>query len=190
MTTNMQLSSLGCSQWKTSWLMSWFILYVTVSSICQLIPLLPLCSFSDGQITAILDQKNYVEELNRHLRLYTVNFFLFCWLSSPCIVACWAGNSDDVSVSVCSASVNNLQAKVDALEKSNTKLTEEVRAVQSWTLKRAFKFLTSTFLLKMSSAFSALLYGCLYSELFADFCPRSSQWQITGSSLYKKTWRE
>ncbi|CAG5925661.1 unnamed protein product, partial [Menidia menidia] len=46
----------------------------------------------DGQITAILDQKNYVEELNRHL----------------------------------SASVNNLQAKVDALEKSNTKLTEEV----------------------------------------------------------------
>ncbi|XP_055774648.1 protein RUFY3-like isoform X3 [Salvelinus fontinalis] len=46
----------------------------------------------DGQITAILDQKNYVEELNRHL----------------------------------SASVNNLQAKVDAMEKSNTKLTEEL----------------------------------------------------------------
>ncbi|TRY87318.1 hypothetical protein DNTS_034013 [Danionella cerebrum] len=46
----------------------------------------------DGQITAILDQKNYVEELNRHL----------------------------------SASVNNLQAKVDAMEKSNSKLTEEV----------------------------------------------------------------
>ncbi|KAJ8380502.1 hypothetical protein SKAU_G00012800 [Synaphobranchus kaupii] len=46
----------------------------------------------DGHITAILDQKNYVEELNRHL----------------------------------SASVNNLQAKVDALERSNTKLTEEL----------------------------------------------------------------
>ncbi|XP_062991614.1 protein RUFY3 isoform X2 [Elgaria multicarinata webbii] len=46
----------------------------------------------DGQITAILDQKNYVEELNRHL----------------------------------SATVNNLQTKVDALEKSNTKLTEEL----------------------------------------------------------------
>uniref|UniRef100_A0A673XDA9 RUN and FYVE domain containing 3 n=1 Tax=Salmo trutta TaxID=8032 RepID=A0A673XDA9_SALTR len=46
----------------------------------------------DGQITAILDQKNYVEELNRHL----------------------------------SASVNNLQAKVDTMEKSNTKLTEEL----------------------------------------------------------------
>ncbi|XP_065123271.2 protein RUFY3 isoform X7 [Paramisgurnus dabryanus] len=46
----------------------------------------------DGQITAILDQKNYVEELNRHL----------------------------------SASVNNLQAKVDALEKSNSKLSEEL----------------------------------------------------------------
>ncbi|XP_075463933.1 protein RUFY3 isoform X2 [Ascaphus truei] len=50
------------------------------------------CSEGDGQITAILDQKNYVEELNRHL----------------------------------SATVNNLQAKVDALEKSNTKLTEEL----------------------------------------------------------------
>ncbi|XP_027453360.1 protein RUFY3 isoform X2 [Zalophus californianus] len=48
-------------------------------------------SEGDGQITAILDQKNYVEELNRHLN----------------------------------ATVNNLQAKVDALEKSNTKLTEE-----------------------------------------------------------------
>ncbi|KAL0979944.1 hypothetical protein UPYG_G00191890 [Umbra pygmaea] len=46
----------------------------------------------DGHIAAILDQKNYVEELNRHL----------------------------------SASVNNLQAKVDAMEKSNTKLTEEL----------------------------------------------------------------
>ncbi|XP_071208116.1 protein RUFY3 isoform X8 [Salvelinus alpinus] len=46
----------------------------------------------DGQITAILDQKNYVEELNRHL----------------------------------SASVNNLQVKVDTMEKSNTKLTEEL----------------------------------------------------------------
>ncbi|XP_029454445.1 protein RUFY3 isoform X3 [Rhinatrema bivittatum] len=50
------------------------------------------CSEGDGQITAILDQKNYVEELNRQL----------------------------------SATVNNLQSKVDALEKSNTKLTEEL----------------------------------------------------------------
>lgn len=32
----------------------------------------------------------------------------------------------DISLSIPSASVNNLQAKVDALEKSNTKLTEEV----------------------------------------------------------------
>ncbi|NP_001087388.1 RUN and FYVE domain containing 3 L homeolog [Xenopus laevis] len=50
------------------------------------------CSEGDGQITAILDQKNYVEELNRQL----------------------------------SATVNNLQVKVDAMEKSNTKLTEEL----------------------------------------------------------------
>ncbi|XP_044159336.1 protein RUFY3 isoform X3 [Bufo gargarizans] len=49
-------------------------------------------SEEDVQITAILDQKNYVEELNRQL----------------------------------SATVNNLQTKVDALEKSNTKLTEEL----------------------------------------------------------------
>ncbi|KAM4854365.1 protein RUFY3 isoform 3-T3 [Thomomys bottae] len=49
-------------------------------------------SEGDGQITAILDQKNYVEELNRHLN----------------------------------ATVNNLQTKVDTLEKANTKLTEEL----------------------------------------------------------------
>ncbi|KAM6166341.1 LOW QUALITY PROTEIN: protein RUFY3-like [Erethizon dorsatum] len=49
-------------------------------------------SEGDGQITAILGQKNYVEEFNRHLN----------------------------------ATVNKLQAKVDALEKSNTKLTEEL----------------------------------------------------------------
>lgn len=31
-----------------------------------------------------------------------------------------------------SATVNNLQAKVDALEKSNTKLTEEVSVLESF----------------------------------------------------------
>ncbi|KAK7933130.1 hypothetical protein WMY93_004026 [Mugilogobius chulae] len=51
----------------------------------------------DGQITAILDQKNYLEELNRHL----------------------------------SASVYNLQAKSDALEKSNARLTEELAVLES-----------------------------------------------------------
>ncbi|XP_072290275.1 protein RUFY3 isoform X1 [Eucyclogobius newberryi] len=51
----------------------------------------------DGQITAILDQKNYLEELNRHL----------------------------------SASVYNLQAKSDALEKSNARLTEELAVVNN-----------------------------------------------------------
>ncbi|XP_018098918.1 protein RUFY3 isoform X2 [Xenopus laevis] len=62
-----------------------FSMYLKEGSIAK-------CSEGDGQITAILDQKNYVEELNRQL----------------------------------SATVNNLQAKVDALEKSNTKLTEEL----------------------------------------------------------------
>uniref|UniRef100_A0A674NFM4 RUN and FYVE domain containing 3 n=1 Tax=Takifugu rubripes TaxID=31033 RepID=A0A674NFM4_TAKRU len=69
-----------------------FIVEVIEYDSTNLAGLLCFCSLSDGQITAILDQKNYVEELNRHL----------------------------------SASVNNLQAKVDALEKSNTKLTEEL----------------------------------------------------------------
>uniref|UniRef100_A0A2K5J941 RUN domain-containing protein n=1 Tax=Colobus angolensis palliatus TaxID=336983 RepID=A0A2K5J941_COLAP len=54
-------------------------------------------SEGDSQITAILDQKNFVEELNRHLN----------------------------------ATVNNLKAKVDALEKSNTKLTEELEVANS-----------------------------------------------------------
>ena len=49
-------------------------------------------SEEDGQIIAILDQKNYEEELNGHL----------------------------------TAPVNSLQVKVDALEKSNTKLAEEL----------------------------------------------------------------
>ncbi|KFP86997.1 Protein RUFY3, partial [Apaloderma vittatum] len=65
-------------------------------------------SEGDGQITAILDQKNYVEELNRHLRQDIIYFFF---------VVC--------------ATVNNLQAKVDALEKSNTKLTEEVSVIEN-----------------------------------------------------------
>lgn len=77
-----------------------------------------MCFLSDGQITAILDQKNYVEELNRHLRFVSrTPSFLFLPCSTP---------TDLLSLCVCSASVNNLQAKVDALEKSNTKLTEEV----------------------------------------------------------------
>uniref|UniRef100_A0A8B9JZ70 RUN domain-containing protein n=1 Tax=Astyanax mexicanus TaxID=7994 RepID=A0A8B9JZ70_ASTMX len=79
----------------------------------------------DGQITAILDQKNYVEELNRHL----------------------------------SASVNNLQAKVDALEKSNTKLTEEVcKNIILYTLKSTH-FRTCVFYLSISS----VVWPCILS---------------------------
>lgn len=51
-----------------------------------------LC-FSDSKMTAILDQKHYIEELNRHL----------------------------------SGTVTDLQAKMDSLEKTNSKLVEEVR---------------------------------------------------------------
>lgn len=49
--------------------------------------------FSDSKMTAILDQKHYIEELNRHL----------------------------------SGTVTDLQAKMDSLEKTNSKLVEEVR---------------------------------------------------------------
>ncbi|KAL4631297.1 RUN and FYVE domain-containing protein 1 [Arapaima gigas] len=48
----------------------------------------------DGKMTAILDQKHYVEELNRHL----------------------------------SCTVTDLQAKMDSLEKTNSKLIEELSA--------------------------------------------------------------
>lgn len=44
-------------------------------------------------MTAILDQKHYIEELNRHL----------------------------------SGTVTDLQAKMDSLEKTNSKIVEEVR---------------------------------------------------------------
>lgn len=50
-------------------------------------------SYSDTKLTAILDQKHYIEELNRHL----------------------------------SGTVTDLQAKVDSLEKTNSKLVDEVR---------------------------------------------------------------
>ncbi|XP_064181417.1 RUN and FYVE domain-containing protein 1 [Anguilla rostrata] len=48
----------------------------------------------DGKMTAILDQKHYIEELNRHL----------------------------------SCTVTDLQAKMDSLEKTNSKLVEELTA--------------------------------------------------------------
>lgn len=54
-----------------------------------------LFNFSDSKMTAILDQKHYIEELNRHL----------------------------------SGTVTDLQAKMDSLEKTNSKLVEEVRCV-------------------------------------------------------------
>uniref|UniRef100_A0A8K9XF54 RUN domain-containing protein n=1 Tax=Oncorhynchus mykiss TaxID=8022 RepID=A0A8K9XF54_ONCMY len=84
----------------------------------------------DGQITAILDQKNYVEELNRHL----------------------------------SASVNNLQAKVDTMEKSNTKLTEEV----GWLVSTWFSFLPCVLPLHYGAercfSRSPLVYGQVLGE--------------------------
>jgi len=95
---------------------------------CCFIFFLVLLFLSDGQITAILDQKNYVEELNRHLRFVgrTLSFSLSPSLSPPPPTRVHQLLVDS-SLCVSSASVNNLQAKVDALEKSNTKLTEEVR---------------------------------------------------------------
>ncbi len=51
-----------------------------------------LTANSDSKMTAILDQKHYIEELNRHL----------------------------------SCTVTDLQGKMDSLEKTNSKLIEEV----------------------------------------------------------------
>lgn len=69
-----------------------------------------------------------MEELNRHLR-FVFPFTLFTLLQLVELV------TNMIFLSVFSASVNNLQAKVDALEKSNTKLTEEVRVMQRYTLQ-------------------------------------------------------
>lgn len=57
-------------------------------------------NFSNSKMTAILDQKHYIEELNRHL----------------------------------SGTVTDLQAKMDCLERTNSKLVEEVRSVTCLTL--------------------------------------------------------
>uniref|UniRef100_A0A8C9S2K3 RUN and FYVE domain containing 2 n=1 Tax=Scleropages formosus TaxID=113540 RepID=A0A8C9S2K3_SCLFO len=57
--------------------------------------------FENGQIAAILDQKNYVEELNRQLN----------------------------------STVHSLQGRVDSLEKSNTKLIEELAIAKNNIIK-------------------------------------------------------
>uniref|UniRef100_A0A8C7YRZ3 RUN and FYVE domain containing 1 n=1 Tax=Oryzias sinensis TaxID=183150 RepID=A0A8C7YRZ3_9TELE len=54
----------------------------------------PVSSETDANMTAILDQKHYIEELNRHL----------------------------------SGTVTDLQAKLDSIEKTNSKLVEELTA--------------------------------------------------------------
>lgn len=141
---------------------------------------LSFCSDSDGQITAILDQKNYVEELNRHLRFVRMTVSPFTRFTVFELV------NNMIFLFVFSASVNNLQAKVDALEKSNTKLTEEVRVMQRSTNKAFNKHFY--FMMLSAVCFSAqLLVLFVYVYLYFFL---SSQWQITGSSLYRKMWKE
>lgn len=90
-------------------------------------------------MTAILDQKHYIEELNRHL----------------------------------SGTVTDLQAKMDSLEKTNSKLVEEVRralCVQLWDCVRTGLIL-----------FNISLCVCVCFLLFFS-------WQLpqTESTLYGK----
>lgn len=78
-------------------------------------------------MTAILDQKHYIEELNRHL----------------------------------SGTVTDLQAKMDSLEKTNSKLVEEVRralCVQLWDCARTGLIL-----------FNISWYVCVFVCLFSPF---------------------
>lgn len=63
-----------------------------------------LTTNSDSKMTAILDQKHYIEELNRHL----------------------------------SCTVTDLQAKMDSLEKTNSKLIEEVKTLYTKILSHCF----------------------------------------------------
>lgn len=77
-------------------------------------------------MTAILDQKHYIEELNRHL----------------------------------SGTVTDLQAKMDSLEKTNSKLVEEVRralCVQLWDCVRTGLILFNISLCVCVCVFSPLL---------------------------------
>lgn len=84
-------------------------------------------------MTAILDQKHYIEELNRHL----------------------------------SGTVTDLQAKMDSLEKTNSKLVEEVRralCVQLWDCVRTGLIL-----------FNISVCVCFFSSSSADSRHRQNQ---------------
>lgn len=86
-------------------------------------------------MTAILDQKHYIEELNRHL----------------------------------SGTVTDLQAKMDSLEKTNSKLVEEVRralCVQLWDCVRTGLILFNI---------SLCVCVCVFSSSSADSCHRQNQ---------------
>lgn len=90
-------------------------------------------------MTAILDQKHYIEELNRHL----------------------------------SGTVTDLQAKMDSLEKTNSKLVEEVRralGVQLWDCVR-----TGLILFNISWYLCVCLFVFFFSFSSADSRHRQNQ---------------
>ncbi|XP_064789863.1 RUN and FYVE domain-containing protein 2 isoform X4 [Oncorhynchus masou masou] len=104
----------------------------------------------NGQVAAILDQKNYVEELNRQLKYFSFSLpycIIFgekkCWCD--CSTMCFSSYlgqvigtgyaSTDVSSVVLASSVHGLQGRVDNLEKSNSKLIEELAIAKNNIIK-------------------------------------------------------
>uniref|UniRef100_A0A8C1HW79 RUN and FYVE domain containing 2 n=1 Tax=Cyprinus carpio carpio TaxID=630221 RepID=A0A8C1HW79_CYPCA len=90
----------------------------------------------NGQIAAILDQKNYVEELNRQLN----------------------------------STVQGLQGRVESLEKSNSKLIEELAIAKNNIIKlqeenHQLRTENSVILMKAQQRLEVLLYGDLNCEL-------------------------
>ncbi|XP_059706812.1 RUN and FYVE domain-containing protein 2 isoform X3 [Haemorhous mexicanus] len=88
------------------------------------------------QIAAILDQKNYVEELNRQLNTEKLSTSTMSKMKVKEEKGAVTIKSSDVCVmSLSSSTVSSLHARVDSLEKSNTKLIEELAIAKNNIIK-------------------------------------------------------
>lgn len=72
-----------------------------------------------GNMTAVLDQKNYIEELNRHLK------YVFRELSIQSFWNNWI-YKENIEIFVSSATVGNLQSKVEGLTTTNALMKEDL----------------------------------------------------------------
>ncbi|XP_059706811.1 RUN and FYVE domain-containing protein 2 isoform X2 [Haemorhous mexicanus] len=87
------------------------------------------------QIAAILDQKNYVEELNRQLNTEKLSTSTMSKMKVKEEKGAVTIKSSDVCVMSLSSTVSSLHARVDSLEKSNTKLIEELAIAKNNIIK-------------------------------------------------------